>query len=107
MHKGVSKNNKFITGVKAFAFGFGLNDDALTFNLFALVVVGDTGAGLVVVVVAVAGVALPFAPFVLEVPGVEFCLDLPPLKGGMDWINIGIFLTAVSDLDAVGPVPGF
>lgn len=67
MHKFVSKSNKFITGVKAFAFGFGLNDDALTFNLFALLVVGDIGAGLALVGAAVVtDIAEPFTPFVAE-----------------------------------------
>lgn len=107
MHKFVSKSNKFITGVKAFAFGFGLNDDALTFNLFALVVVGDIGAGLALAVAAVvAEIVMPFTPFVPKTVGMDTCLALP-LKGGIDWICIGIFLTAESDLDAVGPAPGF
>ncbi len=74
--------------MKAFAFGLGLNDEALTFSLFALAVVGDTGAGLAVAVVAVAGVAFPFtlalAPFTLEAPEVVDA-GLPlPLNGGID-----------------------
>lgn len=66
----------------------GLNDDALTFNLFALAAVGDTGTGLAAAVVTVAGVMFPFAftPFELEVT--EVAADdgfvLPPLNGGID-----------------------
>lgn len=74
-----------------------------------------SGVGLVVaVVVPVAGVILPFtfapAPAPAEeieidaADGVDVCFGLIlPLNGGIDWINMGIFFTAVSDFEAVGP----
>jgi hypothetical protein len=54
-------------GVKAFAFGFGLNDDAFAFNRLA-VEVGEVGAA--------SDDALPFVCGVGD-------LNLLPLKGGM------------------------
>jgi hypothetical protein len=56
-----------ITGVKAFAFGFGLKDDAFTFNRFA-VEVGEVGTA-----------AVDEVPFVCGAGD----FGLLPLKGGM------------------------
>ncbi len=87
-----------ITGVKAFALGLGLNDDAFTLSLFPIAEVGERGtdpvpaAGLADLVKFPldAGVAVPVAagdPFedtvfpVCPCPGVEieFVFPFPPL----------------------------
>jgi len=81
-----------------------MNEEAFTFNLFALAaIVGDTGvAVLAIAVTVVTGVVAPLTPAV-DKTGAEVCFALPPLNGGMGWMYIGIFFTAVSDFDAVGP----
>ena len=62
----------------------GMNEDAFTFNLFALAaIVGDTGvAALVIVLVVVTGVVAPFTP-AEDKTGAEVCFALSPLNGGM------------------------
>jgi len=92
----VSIKTTNITGVKAFAFGLGLNDDAFTLSLFPVAEVGERGtepvpapptaAGLVDLVKFPldAGVTVPVAagdPFedtvVCPCPGVEVVIVFP------------------------------
>ena len=96
-----------ITGLKAFALGLGLNDEALTFNRLAIVF-GEAGtmAGLAEFLVALLLVIFWFefveAPFevtgVLEVVvmALESCLPLSfPLNGGIVWMTMLIFFEVV------------
>jgi len=61
-----------------------MNEEAFTFNLFALAaIVGDTGvAVLAIAVTVVTGVVAPLTPAV-DKTGAEVCFALPPLNGGM------------------------
>lgn len=118
------------TGAKAFAFGLGLNEEAFTFSLAAALFawllllaetppagLSDVFGWLVVPLDIMAGVDTDAVTFgLVELPE-AFALPLPPLKGGMLWINIGIFLDApsfvadgvgVTDADfvAIAPAPG-
>jgi len=90
-------------GLKAFALGLGLNDEALTFNRLAIVF-GEAGtmAGMAEFLVALLLIVFWFglgeAPFavtgVLEVVvmALESCLPLSfPLNGGIVWMTILIF----------------
>lgn len=95
------------TGLKAFALGLGLNDEALMFNRLAIVF-GEAGtmAGLaeflVALLLVIFWVGLVEAPFavtgVLEVVvmALESCLPLSfPLNGGIVWMTMLIFFEVV------------
>lgn len=101
--------------MKAFALGLGLNDEALTFNRLAIVF-GEAGtmAGLAEFLVAllldVFWFVLVEAPFVvagvLEVveTGLEFCLPLVPLNGGIVWMTMLIFFEVVPSVGLAAAV---
>ena len=91
----VSKRRSNITGVKAFALGFGRNDDACAFSCFAASVFGDIGVACGLRVAAAAAVlrlsGAGFAPLDPwraggAAPGAAFVAEpaLPPRKGGID-----------------------
>lgn len=90
-----------VTGLKAFALGFGLNEDAFTFRRLLAAVVGDIGGALLFDGVIAA--ALPLVDPLLEDWLGRVCRCLGPLNGGIAWMTIreGLVAGAFADSDGI------
>jgi len=99
----MTTTQRFVTGLNAFAFGFGLKEDALTFKRAADV--GEVGA-------SVRGVTAE-DPELLPLAGVALAEArvLAPLKAGMGWMTMLIdgfpgFAVSVDGFEAAGGLTG-
>jgi hypothetical protein len=74
------------TGLKAFALGLGLNEEAFTFKRFA--VLGETGGALLCDAALLSVADATNTADAEPLPGVGTESFLAPLKGGMAWMTM-------------------